>query len=83
MREERNAYTILVRKSEGKGNWEDQDVGDLLTLRWILYGVVWTGLIWLRIGIMNIRTPKVLGNYQVAKQVVGSGVVLSSVELHS
>jgi hypothetical protein len=33
--------------------YEDQDVGGCLMLRWILkgwYGVMWTGLVWLRIG---------------------------------
>jgi hypothetical protein len=32
---------------------EDQDIGEWILLRWILErkdGVVWTGLIWLRIG---------------------------------
>jgi hypothetical protein len=34
-------------------NWEDQDIGGGIILRWILKrwdGVAWTGLIWLRIG---------------------------------
>jgi hypothetical protein len=52
--EKRNAYRILVGKSEGRRpllrprrSWED------IILRWILEtydGVVWTGLIWLRMG---------------------------------
>jgi hypothetical protein len=34
-------------------HWEDQDVGGWTILKWILErqdGMVWTGLIWLRIG---------------------------------
>jgi hypothetical protein len=33
--------------------WEDQDVGQWTILRWILErcdGVVWTGLVWLKMG---------------------------------
>jgi hypothetical protein len=36
-----------------RDHWEDQDVGEWTILKWILErenGVVWTGLIWLRIG---------------------------------
>jgi hypothetical protein len=50
MGEKRNAYRILVGKPEGK---EDLNVSGRIILRWILEmqdGVVWTGLIWLRIG---------------------------------
>jgi hypothetical protein len=42
-----------VGKPDGKNHWEDLDVGGRIILRWILErkdGVVWTGLIWLRIG---------------------------------
>jgi hypothetical protein len=35
MAERRNAYRLLVRKSEGD-HWEDQDVDGWITLRWIL-----------------------------------------------
>jgi hypothetical protein len=36
-----------------RDHWEDQDVGGLTILKWILEkydGMVWIGLIWLRIG---------------------------------
>jgi hypothetical protein len=43
---------ILVGKPEGKNHWEDQDIGgwtvDLREIGWD--GIVWIGLIWLRIG---------------------------------
>jgi hypothetical protein len=51
MEEVRNAYNILVRKPEGKrphGKWEDNIRIDLREIR---CGKVWTGFIWLRIGI--------------------------------
>jgi hypothetical protein len=51
--EKRNAYRILVGKSEGKRQlgrprrrWEDNIKMDLREIGW----VVWTGLIWFRIG---------------------------------
>jgi hypothetical protein len=50
---EEHAYRILVGKPEGKNHWEDQDVGEWTILKWILQrygGMVWIGLIWLRIG---------------------------------
>jgi hypothetical protein len=55
MGEERNAYRLLVGKPEGKRPLGRQDVGEwiILLLGWILErwdGVMWTGLIWLRIG---------------------------------
>jgi hypothetical protein len=54
MGEQSNAYRILVGKPEGKrDHWEDQDVGGWTILKWILErqnGMVWIGLIWLRIG---------------------------------
>jgi hypothetical protein len=31
-----NAYRILVGKPEGKSYWEDQDIGGLIILKWIL-----------------------------------------------
>jgi hypothetical protein len=49
MREKRNAYRLLVGKPEG-----DQDVGGWVILGWILErcdGMMWTGLVCLRIGI--------------------------------
>jgi hypothetical protein len=36
-----------------RDHWEDQDIGGWIILEWLLKrydGVVWTGLIWLRIG---------------------------------
>jgi hypothetical protein len=53
MGENRNAYRILVGKPEEKRPLEDLDVGGRIILRWVLErqdGVVWTGLMWLRIG---------------------------------
>jgi hypothetical protein len=45
----------LWYESQKKGvHYEDQDVNGWIILKWILErydGVVWTGLIWLRIGI--------------------------------
>jgi hypothetical protein len=53
MREKMNAYRILVGKPEGNGplgrsrrRWEDNIKMNLREMGW----VVWTGLIWLRIG---------------------------------
>jgi hypothetical protein len=56
MGEKRIAYRILVGKPDGRDHWEDQDIGgwtiniqmDLREIGWD--GVVWIGLIWLRIG---------------------------------
>jgi hypothetical protein len=51
--ENRNSYRILVGKPEGKNHQEDRDLDGWLILKWILEryaGVVWTGLICLRIG---------------------------------
>jgi hypothetical protein len=33
-----------------RDHWEDLDVGGWIILKWILDRMVWTGLIWLRIG---------------------------------
>jgi hypothetical protein len=47
-----NAYRILVGKPEGKRPLGNLDVGGRI-LKWTLGkqdGVVWTGLIWLRVG---------------------------------
>jgi hypothetical protein len=52
--EKRNAYRILVETPEGKRPLGEQDVGGWTILKWILdkyNGMVWIGLIWLRIGI--------------------------------
>jgi hypothetical protein len=53
MGEERNAYRILVGRPEGKRplerprcRWEDNIKVDLREIGWVL----WTGLMWLRIG---------------------------------
>jgi hypothetical protein len=51
--EKRSAYRLLVGKAEGKIPLEDQDIGGQITLEWILErwdGVMWTGLVWLRLG---------------------------------
>jgi hypothetical protein len=54
MEEKRNAYGLLVGKSQReRDHWEDKDVGGWIILGWILErwdGVIWTGLFWLRIG---------------------------------
>jgi hypothetical protein len=55
MGEKKNAYRILVRKPEGKrplGRPRRKWVGNIkMDLREIAWdGVVWIGLIWLRIG---------------------------------
>jgi hypothetical protein len=36
MSEKRNAYRLLVGKSEGRSHWENQDVGGWKILGWIL-----------------------------------------------
>jgi hypothetical protein len=33
MGEKRNMYRLLLRKSEGRSHWEDQEVGGWITLR--------------------------------------------------
>jgi hypothetical protein len=51
--EKRNAYRILVGEPDGKRPREGQDVSGWIILKWILERqnrVVWTGLMWLRIG---------------------------------
>jgi hypothetical protein len=67
MGEKRNAYWWERQKE--RDHEEDQDVGGWTILKLILerkYGVVWTGLIWLRVGgqwsslvitVMNLRVP--------------------------
>jgi hypothetical protein len=50
----RNVYRILVETQKIRGHWEDQDVGGWIILKWILerqHGMIWIGLMWLRIGI--------------------------------
>jgi hypothetical protein len=52
MGEKRNAYRILVGKPEGKRLLRP-NVNGWIILKWILeeyHGVMWTGLIWRRIG---------------------------------
>jgi hypothetical protein len=54
MGEMRNAYSILVGKPEGRQHSEYLDVEGKKILEWMLGqqgGMVWTGCIWLRIGI--------------------------------
>jgi uncharacterized membrane protein YedE/YeeE len=49
----RDAYRVLVGKSEGKNHSEYPDVDERMILRWIFRkwrGGAWTGLIWLGIG---------------------------------
>jgi hypothetical protein len=36
MRENRNAYRILVGSQKERDHWEDQDVGARIILKWIL-----------------------------------------------
>jgi hypothetical protein len=53
MGEKRNAYRLSVESQKERDHWEDQDVGGLIILGRILErwdGVMWTGLVWLRIG---------------------------------
>jgi hypothetical protein len=53
MGEKRNAYMILVGKLEGKGLLGRPKNDEWTILRWILQrqdGMVWIGLIWLKIG---------------------------------
>jgi hypothetical protein len=48
-----NAYRLLVEKPEGRRPQKYQDMGGWIILGWILErydGVVWTGLVWLRMG---------------------------------
>jgi len=52
--ETRGAYRFLVGRSEGKAHLEDRGVDGRIILKWIFktWDVgVWTGSIWLRIGI--------------------------------
>jgi hypothetical protein len=66
-RETRNAYRIVVGKSEGKGHLKELDVDGRVVLIWISgekCGRVWTGFIWLRIGIC-VRALKTVINNQV------------------
>jgi hypothetical protein len=53
MGKNKHSYRILVRQPEGKNHWEDQEVGGWTILKRMLErldGVVWTGLVWIRIG---------------------------------
>jgi hypothetical protein len=53
MREKRNVCRILLGTPERNDHWEDQDVGGWAIIKWIIErkdGMVWIGLIWLRIG---------------------------------
>jgi hypothetical protein len=93
--EEMFAYRILVRKPEWKRplerprhRWEDSIKTDLREINWM----VWTGLIWLRIGTFGrlLWTWKwtfefhiILGNSWVAAWLAASQEGLRSVELAS
>jgi hypothetical protein len=66
--EKRNAYRLLVGKPEEKiplGRPRRRLVDSIRILSWILErwdGVMWTGLVWLRIGtgvnsVLNLRVP--------------------------
>jgi hypothetical protein len=46
--EKRNACRLLVKKSEGKRSLGRPRRKGQIALTWILDGVVWTGLVWLR-----------------------------------
>jgi hypothetical protein len=51
--EKRNVYRLLVGKPEGKRLLGKPRHSGWIILRWILerqYGVLWTGLVWLRTG---------------------------------
>jgi hypothetical protein len=53
MGETRTAYEMFIGKPEGTKTLEDPGVDGKITLEWILGkqgGKVWTGCIWLRIG---------------------------------
>jgi hypothetical protein len=53
MGEIRNAYSILVNP-KGRGHSEDLGVDGKIILEWILgkqVGKLWTGCIWLRVGL--------------------------------
>jgi hypothetical protein len=50
--EKRTAYRLSVENARTKETNGKKYVGGLITLRWILWsydGIIWTGLIWLRI----------------------------------
>jgi hypothetical protein len=53
MCEKRNVYRLLVKKPEGKRPLGRPRLSWMVNIRMILerlYGVMWTGLVWLRIG---------------------------------
>jgi hypothetical protein len=53
MGEKKNAYRLLVESQRERDHKEDQDVGGWIMSGCILErwdGVMWTGLVWLRIG---------------------------------
>jgi hypothetical protein len=58
----RNAYRLLVRKPEGKSALGRPRPTWVKNIKMGLNGVVWTGLVWLRIetsvnAVMNLRVP--------------------------
>jgi hypothetical protein len=49
----RNAYDVLLGKSERKNHWVDLGVDGKVIFEWILgksFGKTWTGCVWLRLG---------------------------------
>jgi hypothetical protein len=95
MGEKRNLCGLLVGKPEGKRplgrprrRWIDNIKIDILEIG--LNVVNWIGMVqdryrWRALvnAVINLRVPKMLGNYRVAAQLVASRVVISSTELVS
>jgi hypothetical protein len=69
IREKIKLYRILVGKPGGKRPLGRLSLDGWIILRWIFWGVVWTGLVWLRIGIIG----------ELAAQLMAFRVVLNSI----